>query len=183
MDNNTVRGISARHSRRRSAMAATLVVSTLVAAATCLARPRSDPPAATTGEVREPWTSAEVMDIPKLARLLSDPHAARPLILCVGFPLLFDSAHIPGARFAGPASEAKGLDELRRAVARWPRQKAIVLYCGCCPFRECPNIRPAFKALRTMGYVNLMVLRIPRSFAQDWVEAGLPVAKDGGGSQ
>jgi hypothetical protein len=58
-----------------------------------------------------------------------------------------------------------------------PRSANLVIYCGCCPFDHCPNIRPAYKALHEMGFVHVRVLVLPTSFAADWVEKGYPVEK------
>lgn len=64
-----------------------------------------------------------------------------------------------------------------------PLTREIVLYCGCCPWRDCPNIRPAFRVFRELGFTRVKVLYLPASFAQDWVEKGFPVEKgEGAGS-
>ena len=52
-----------------------------------------------------------------------------------------------------------------------------VIYCGCCPFEKCPNIRPAYTALNGMGFKRLRVLVIPADFATDWVGKGYPMQK------
>jgi len=52
-----------------------------------------------------------------------------------------------------------------------------VIYCGCCPLERCPNIRPAFVALRQMGFTNVRVLLLPNSFEADWAGKGLPYEK------
>lgn len=101
----------------------------------------------------------------------------RPVIVCVGFRTLFEGAHVPGASFHGPAIEAKGLDDLKKFAQALPRSTDLVVYCGCCPLAHCPNIRPAFEALRAMGFTHLKVLLLPHDFAHDWVQAGYPVAK------
>jgi len=69
------------------------------------------------------------------------PHAY--LVLQVGSRLLFDREHIPGAIYAGPAFKPEGIEALRARVAPLSRSRAIVLYCGCCPWSHCPNIAPA----------------------------------------
>jgi hypothetical protein len=53
----------------------------------------------------------------------------------------------------------------------------VVLYCGCCPLDKCPNLRPAFLALRDAGFARLRVLLLPNNFNADWVEKGYPVEK------
>lgn len=40
---------------------------------------------------------------------------------------------------------------------------------------ECPNVRPAFTALRDMGFTHLRVLMLPNNFAADWVDKHYPV--------
>jgi thiosulfate/3-mercaptopyruvate sulfurtransferase len=113
----------------------------------------------------------------ELAKQLKEPAAKRPVVLHVGFQVLYTGAHVPGAIFAGPASTAAGLGALRRAAARIPRDREVVIYCGCCPMTKCPNIHPAYDALSKMGFRRLRVLNLPDDFAHDWVEKGLPVHK------
>lgn len=108
------------------------------------------------------------------ARLKS---AGKPAIVYVGFPVLYRSNHIPGALFAGPASKPEGLEALKQAVAKLPKNAEIVIYCGCCPWSHCPNVRPAFRALRDLGYTRVKVLEIPTNLATDWIDKGYPVEK------
>ncbi|HEX5423566.1 MAG TPA: hypothetical protein VFW94_08455 [Candidatus Acidoferrales bacterium] len=123
-----------------------------------------------------PWTSDETIEPAALAKKVSE-HGPRPAIVCVGFHTLFEGAHVPGASFHGPALEAKGLADLKKFAEPLPRSTDLVVYCGCCPLAHCPNIRPAFEALRAMGFTHLKVLVLPHDFAHDWVQAGYPVAK------
>jgi hypothetical protein len=108
---------------------------------------------------------------------LKEPAARRPVVLQVGFDFLYRGAHIPGAIFTGPGSTAAGIAALKRAAARIPRTREVVIYCGCCPMNKCPNIHPAFDALSSMGFRQLKVLNLPDDFARDWVEPGYPVVK------
>ena len=103
--------------------------------------------------------------------------AEKPLILHVGFPVLYRAAHIPGSGFAGPGSKAEGIASLRKAVEGQPRNREIVLYCGCCPWSHCPNVKPADDTLRTLGFTNVKVLYIADNFGTNWVDKGYPVAK------
>lgn len=100
-----------------------------------------------------------------------------PLILQVGSRILFDEAHIAGAEYAGPASRPEGLALLRNRVANLPRQRAIVIYCGCCPWDRCPNIGPAWHLLHQMGFTHLRVLYIAQNFGADWADRGYAVEK------
>jgi thiosulfate/3-mercaptopyruvate sulfurtransferase len=125
-----------------------------------------------------PWNSSELVEPAELARLLSKHVAQKPIVVCVGFNSLYSGAHIPGAAYAGPARQANGLAALKKWAASIPRHHEVILYCGCCPMHECPNVRPAFEALKSMGFSNLKVLDLPDNFQQDWVAKGYPAAKE-----
>jgi hypothetical protein len=75
----------------------------------------------------------------------------------------------------GPASTPEGLADLRKWAEALPRAAAIVIYCGCCPLTQCPNVRPALGALREMGFKNVRVVALTTSFGTDWVDRGFPV--------
>ena len=100
---------------------------------------------------------------------------AKPALFHVGFPVLYRGKHIPNSVYAGPGSKAEGLDALKAAVSALSRDGDIVLYCGCCPFDKCPNVRPAVALLKQMGFTNVKVLSLPTNFAADWVDHGYPV--------
>jgi len=101
----------------------------------------------------------------------------KPLILQVGSHTLFLQAHIPGSEYVGAASNDAGLQQLRKRVESLPRNKLIILYCGCCPWGHCPNVKPADEALQAMGFNNVRVLYIANNFGTDWVDKGYPAAK------
>ena len=123
------------------------------------------------------WRGARQISPAELEKRLSGPKSARPLVLQVGFKVLYDGAHIPGGIFAGPASTSEGLVHLKEAVSKIQHDKEVVIYCGCCPWEKCPNVKPAYEALRQMGFTRVVVLLIPRDFAHDWVEQGYPVGR------
>ena len=101
----------------------------------------------------------------------------KPLMLQVGSHVLFMQAHILGSEYAGAASTDAGLQQLRKRVEALPRNQFILLYCGCCPWSHCPNVKPADDALRAMGFSNVKVLYISDNFGTNWVEKGYPTAK------
>jgi rhodanese-related sulfurtransferase len=101
----------------------------------------------------------------------------KPLILQVGSHVLYSQAHIPGSEYIGSANSESGLQQLRKRVASLPRNKFIVLYCGCCPWSHCPNIRPADDTLRALGFSNVSLLYIANNFGTDWVDKGYPTAR------
>jgi hypothetical protein len=111
-----------------------------------------------------------------LAKALSDSKAAKPLIFHVGVTFQFKT-HIPGAKHTGMASTPEGIKTLKQAAENLERSKEIILYCGCCPWKDCPNIRPAFRLLQHMGFTKVKVLHIPKNFQTDWIDKNFPIEK------
>ena len=111
----------------------------------------------------------------ELAKALQS--SAKPTVFNVGPRVIYVQAHIPGAQYIGPTAKPEGLEKLRARAASLPRDSFLVIYCGCCPWEHCPNIRPAYKELKQMGFTRLKVLYIANSFGSDWVEKGYPTAK------
>jgi thiosulfate/3-mercaptopyruvate sulfurtransferase len=125
----------------------------------------------------DPWSSSQTLQPADLAGELAEKNGNPPTIVYVGFRTLFAGGHIADASFNGTASTEQGLAELRKWADHLPRSTNLVLYCGCCPFEKCPNIRPAFAALSSMGFKKLRVLVLSTSFATDWVDKGYPIQK------
>ena len=101
----------------------------------------------------------------------------KPLVLMIGFRMLYTQAHIPGAEYIGPTSEERGISQLRQRAQTLSKKRSIVLYCGCCPWVHCPNVDPALKLLRDLGFTNVKVLYLPNNFGRDWMNKGYPVEK------
>ena len=125
----------------------------------------------------DPWTSKETVQPADFAKELQHEKDPYPTVLYVGVKTLYEGAHIPGAAFYGPGSTEQGLAELKKFASTLPKKSDVVLYCGCCPLEKCPNLRPAFTALKDIGFTRLRVLILPTSFNIDWVEQGFPVHK------
>jgi len=127
-----------------------------------------------------PVPAAAVIEPEDLARALqsqSQAAADKPLIFQVGFRFLYKQAHIPGSEYLGPASKDEGLQQLRQRLSSVARSRTIVLYCGCCPWVKCPNVKPAYDAVHAMGFTQVKVLRIEENFGANWVAKGFPTAK------
>jgi rhodanese-related sulfurtransferase len=105
-----------------------------------------------------------------------------PVLFHVGPNLLYRGKHIPGSVYAGPASRPEGLDALKLAAGKLPRDREVVLYCGCCPWANCPNVKPAMELLKQMGFTHVKAMYIETTFAKDWIEKGYPV-EDGAPKQ
>jgi thiosulfate/3-mercaptopyruvate sulfurtransferase len=112
-----------------------------------------------------------------LVRVLQSNQASKLLILNVGPRVLYAQAHIAGAEYIGPTSDARGIEALAKRVKGVPKNKQIVLYCGCCPWEKCPNIRPAFTELKKRGFSNVKVLYIANNIGTDWVDRDFPTAR------
>jgi thiosulfate/3-mercaptopyruvate sulfurtransferase len=119
--------------------------------------------------------SAKLISPEDLVPMLTS--ASKPVILNVGPWLLYRQAHIPDAIYIGPGSDKQSLDQLKTQVKPLAKNKAIVLYCGCCPWSHCPNVRPAFKLLTDLGFSNVKVLYIANNLGTDWVYKGYPTIK------
>lgn len=123
----------------------------------------------------DPWTLKQTVQPADFVKELQQEKDPYPTVIYVGVKTLYEGAHIPGAAFYGPGSTEQGLAELRKFASTLPKNSDVVLYCGCCPLEKCPNLRPAFTALKDIGFARLRVLILPSSFNTDWVEQGFPV--------
>lgn len=120
---------------------------------------------------------SETIQPAELAGLLAGTTAARPVLIHVGFEPLYRAGAIPRSVYAGAGSRPEGIAGLRQAVAGLPRDTGVVIYCGCCPWRDCPNMRPAQAVLREMGFTNARSLYVAKNLETDWARAGYPLVK------
>ena len=120
----------------------------------------------------EPWTQNQLMPPANLAKLINDNNAHLPIIFSIG-----PGAIVKGSIDVGPAKEKDNLRSLKHQLSNLPKDTAIVIYCGCCPFKHCPNIRPAFELLNKMKFTNHKLLNLPRNIKVDWIDKGFPVNK------
>jgi hypothetical protein len=118
---------------------------------------------------------AQLIQPDDFVELLKSNKEDQPLILQVGVLALYNQGHIPGSEYVGPASDSNGLQKLRERAKNLPKDKFIVFYCGCCPWNDCPNSKPAFQELKALGFSNAKLLYVPSSFKRDWVAKGYPV--------
>lgn len=100
----------------------------------------------------------------------------KPMVLHVGPNVLYRSQHIPGAIYAGMAARPDGLELLKKTVDPLPRGREIIIYCGCCPWDHCPNIRPAMELLHSLGFTHVKAMYLPTDFKFDWIDKGYPTA-------
>jgi rhodanese-related sulfurtransferase len=74
--------------------------------------------------------------------------------------------------FAGPGKNEAGLAMLKAEAGKLPRDREVVVYCGCCPWDRCPNVKPAMELLKQMGFAKAKVLYLATGFKSDWLDKG-----------
>jgi hypothetical protein len=132
----------------------------------------------------ELWRTDQLVKPEELARIIREGLSSdetgkseQPLLLHVGFSALYEVARIPGSIYTEPASRKDGIEGLRKAIQNHSKNKDIILYCGCCPWKDCPNILPAFKILREKEFKNMKALYIPNDLEKDWINKGFPTER------
>ncbi len=118
--------------------------------------------------------SSHLINPEELAKILQSPKSEKPLPIHVGFHVLYLQGHIPGSEYFGPASDQSAIEKLRARVESLPRNTFIVIYCGCCPWTHCPNLKPADDALRAMGFTNVKALYLAENIVTNWRDKGYP---------
>ena len=121
-----------------------------------------------------PWAASDVERAEEVASTLAAKDA--PIVIHVGPEVLFKRGHVAGARWGGEAGTDEGLAKLAEVAATLPKDRDVVVYCGCCPRSDCPNIRPAYAKLKSLG-LRVKVLDMPSNFRRDWQDKRFPVEK------
>ncbi len=120
----------------------------------------------------EPWKPDQLMPPADLAAILNNSTATKPLIISIG-----PDALVMGSIDIGPANDKGNLIKLKQLLAKDTKDRSIVIYCGCCPFEHCPNIRPAFTLLNEMKFTNHKLLALQHNIKIDWINKGYPTVK------
>src|SRR5947208_1197021 len=78
---------------------------------------------------QDPWTAEQLIAPADLASVIT--HQINiPLIISVGpAALIQDSVDI------GPAREKANIEKLKTLLSKQDKQKQVIIYCGCCPFK------------------------------------------------
>ena len=122
----------------------------------------------------EPWGPNAVTPAEYARELAGASAAEKPVIVCTAPVFMYRVGHIPGAVLHGPTGSPEGLNDLMTWAQPLPRSTNLVIYCGCCPLSHCPNLRPAYVALRDMGFTRVRVLLLGENFKVDWIDPGYP---------
>jgi hypothetical protein len=123
--------------------------------------------------VSNPWTNSQLLEPAELAANIKAGETKTPIIFNIGAV-----EDIKGAIHIGAVSSAENLEKLKEAVAAVSKNTAIVIYCGCCPFAKCPNIRPAFTELQKLGFTNVKLLNLSTNLKTNWIAKGYPLTKE-----
>jgi len=154
------------------ALLAGMMVAILAIPALC-AQSADAPPSSSALSIPE----SQLIQPEALAASLKSSQKEKPLMFQVGSRVMYAQSHIPGSEYAGPGSQASGIQSLENTVASIPKNQRIVLYCGCCPWNRCPNVGPAWKRLHELGFTHVQVLFMANNFGDDWVSKGYPAVK------
>jgi len=116
------------------------------------------------------WTKEQLMEPAQLANMIQTKSPNTPIIYNIG-----PAGKIPGAIYIGSTGDAENLAALKGKLEKLPKDSKVVIYCGCCPFEHCPNVRPALKLLNEMGFAHAQLLNLPHNLKADWIDKGYPV--------
>ena len=117
------------------------------------------------------WTDKQLMQPSELADIMKNK-TSNVVIISVG---PFNT--IPGAINVGMVSEKENMDKFKTQLNALKKDAKIVVYCGCCPYEHCPNVRPAIDVLKEMQFTNFYLLNLPDNLKIDWINKGYPVTK------
>lgn len=117
----------------------------------------------------ETWRKDQLIEPAALAKLMAEKNNT-PTVYSIGF-----GAGIKNSIVLGPASDSTNLQKWKDTLEKLPKDANIVIYCGCCPFEHCPNVRPAFKLLNDMHFTNAKLLNLSHNLKADWIDKGYPV--------
>ncbi len=120
----------------------------------------------------EPWTESQLMSPSDLVKIIKDGNNPATFIYSVG-----PSGLIKNAIYIGEGRDKKNINKLKNEVGQLSKDANIVIYCGCCPFSDCPNIRPAFTVLNEMKFTNHKLLNLSKNLKADWIDMGYPMSE------
>lgn len=120
------------------------------------------------GQNPENWTIEQLTAPSALAATLK-ANKDVPVIFSVG-----PGAIIPNSIDIGMVKDAKNLAKFQEQISKLPKSANILIYCGCCPYEHCPDVRPAIALLKSMQFTNYHLLDLPHNIKTDWIAKGYP---------
>jgi len=116
------------------------------------------------------WKKEQLMPTSEMAEKIKTNAKDKPLLFNVG-PM----ENIKGAVFVGRGTSVSSIDKMKSTLSMENKNRTVVVYCGCCSYASCPNIKPAYDALISLGFKNAKVLELPEGIKPDWVAKGYPM--------
>ena len=116
------------------------------------------------------WAKDQLMPTKDLAEKIKTNAKDKPIVLNIG-PM----ENIKTAIFVGRATSVTAVEKIKATLAMENKNKAVVVYCGCCSYASCPNIKPAYDAVISLGFKNTKVLELPEGIKPDWVAKDYPM--------
>ncbi len=114
------------------------------------------------------WTSKDLTAPSDLAATLKSNKNV-PIMFSIG-----PGAIIPNSIDIGMVKDEKNMDKFREQISKLPKTANILIYCGCCPYKHCPDVRPAIALLKNMKFTNYHLLDLPQNIKTDWIAKGYP---------
>src|SRR5262245_24598773 len=102
---------------------------------------------------KDPWTAQQLMPPAELAQKINSGQMENTFVFNIG-----PSGAIKNSIEIGSTEEDENLAALRVRLEDLPNSAEVVIYCGCCPFKNCPNVRPAFELLNEMKFSSAKLL-------------------------
>jgi hypothetical protein len=119
----------------------------------------------------DPWKPDQLMEPADLAQKIEN-NAPNVYIFNIG-----PAGSIKNAIEIGDGKEKESQTSIEEQLINLPKDTEIVIYCGCCPFVNCPNVRPIFNTLNEQQFVNHKLLNLPKNLKVDWIDKGFPMSK------
>ena len=119
----------------------------------------------------ENWTKDQLVEPSTLAAIINS-NKELPVIFSIG-----PGAVIPNSIDIGMVNSEQNMERFKDRVNKLSKSADIIVYCGCCPFDHCPNVRPAIAFLKSQGFTNYHLLNLPHNLKTDWIDHGYPAVK------
>src|SRR5262249_29162416 len=117
------------------------------------------------------WTNDQLLQPSGLAATLKD-NKEIPVVFSIG-----PGAVIPHSKDMGMIKDEDNMKKFKQELEKLPKDTSIIVYCGCCPYEHCPNVRPALQLLKEMNFTNYKLLDLPHNIKIDWINKGYPTAQ------
>jgi hypothetical protein len=114
------------------------------------------------------WTNDQLIEPSDLAATIKS-NKDIPVIFSIG-----PGAIVPHSKDIGMINEKENMKKFIEQLTGLPKDTEIVVYCGCCPYEHCPNVRPAIRLLKDMKFTNYKLLDLPHNIKIDWINKGYP---------